>query len=99
MSLENYKKCGINYFTMRILPLTDEQKEYLLKQDKNQLKNCSEYNKLLGLIYEYKNSYHLAPLVNRYNLKQSYVKEFNEAYSAFAKSQELNNTKTNEITK
>ena len=90
MQFKDYKKCGISYFTMRILPLSKIDKEFLLNQDKNLLKNNNEYLELLNKIYVFKHSYSNTPIVQRFAIKESYKNELQEKFDEFYFSQKQN---------
>ena len=100
MQLNKYKKCGISYFTMLVLPLSKKDKEFLFNQDKNLLKNNKEYFELLKIVYNFNRSYLNAPLVQRFAIKESYQQQLQEHFNKFYLSQTINsNLKNLEIEK
>ena len=70
-------KCGISPSLMRILPLSEENKNFLLNSDAKVLDKHPEYSDLLKSIYEFKRHYMSSPWVVRDEIKNSFKKEIN----------------------
>lgn len=68
-------KNAISFMTLRILPLSDEDKQFITSEQLSAYKNTVEYANLMKCISEFKNSYKLAPLVSRFFIKDSYKEE------------------------
>lgn len=71
-------KNAISFMTLKILPLSDEDKQFIVSEEVTSYQNSKEYADLIKIINEFKNSYKLSPCVNRFAIKNSYQKELKQ---------------------
>lgn len=75
---ESNNKSGIKSCVVKLLPLSDEDKKFILRLDSEKLRHNNEYFLLVKKVNEFRRHYIAAPLINRSMVKESFRNELQE---------------------